>query len=69
MLKKSRFTEKTDCLYPVAGAIGYVGVGGLPLAGMSEAKFYTWRKRYGGLSRLELKHLRKLDEENLQLKS
>jgi putative transposase len=37
-------------------------------AGISEATFYTWRKRYGGLMPSEVKRLRQLEEENAKLK-
>jgi len=36
--------------------------------GISDAIFYTWRKKYGGISPSELKHIRQLEEENLRLK-
>jgi putative transposase len=37
-------------------------------AGISEATFYTWRKRYAGLMPSEVKRLRQLEEENAKLK-
>ncbi len=36
--------------------------------GISEATFYTGRKKYGGLEVPELRRLRQLEEENQQLK-
>jgi putative transposase len=36
--------------------------------GISDATFYTWRKKHGGISPSELKHMRQLEEENLRLK-
>ena len=36
--------------------------------GISDATFYAWRKKYGGISLSELKHIRQLEEENLRLK-
>ena len=36
--------------------------------GISDATFYTWRKKYGGISPYEIKHMRQLEEENLRLK-
>ena len=36
--------------------------------GISEAKFYNWKKKYGGLGVTELRRLRQLEEENRQLK-
>lgn len=37
-------------------------------ASISEATFYTWRKRYAGLMPSEMKRLRPLEEENAKLK-
>ena len=36
--------------------------------GISEATFYNWKKKYGGLGVSELKRLRQLEEENYKLK-
>jgi putative transposase len=37
--------------------------------GISEATFYTWRNKYGGLEISEMRRLRQLEEENRRLKS
>jgi len=37
-------------------------------AGISEATFYVWRKKYAGLMPSEMKRLRQLEEENGRLK-
>ena len=37
-------------------------------AGISDATFYNWRKRYAGLMPSEVKRLRQLEEENARLK-
>lgn len=37
-------------------------------AGISEATFYNWRKKYGGLMPSEMKRLKQLDEENQRLR-
>ena len=37
-------------------------------AGISEATFYNWRKKYAGLMPSEMKRLRQLEEENGRLK-
>lgn len=37
-------------------------------AGISEATFYNWRKRYAGLMPSEVKRLRQLEDENNRLK-
>ena len=37
-------------------------------AGIAEATFYNWRKKYGGLMPSEMKRLKQLEEENGKLK-
>jgi putative transposase len=37
-------------------------------AGISEATYYNWRKKYGGLMPSEMKWLKQLEEENERLK-
>jgi len=47
---------------------------GVPIAelcrkhGMSDASFYTWRRKYSGLDISEAKRLKQLEEENRKLK-
>jgi putative transposase len=36
--------------------------------GISEATFYNWKKKYGGLGVSELRRLKQLEEENQRLK-
>ena len=36
--------------------------------GVSQASFYNWRSRYGGMDASELKRLKSLEEENRKLK-
>ena len=36
--------------------------------GISEATYYNWKKKYGGLGVPELRRLKQLEEENQQLK-
>jgi putative transposase len=36
--------------------------------GISEATFYNWKKKYGGLGVNELRQLKQLQEENARLK-
>lgn len=36
--------------------------------GISEATFYNWKKKYGGLGVSELRELKQLKEENARLK-
>ena len=37
-------------------------------AGISQATYFNWKKRYGGLMPSEMKRLRELEEENSRLK-
>lgn len=67
-MKKSRFTEEqivfvlrqTELETSVPEVCRRLGISG--------ATFYTWCKKYGGISPQELKLMRQLDEENLRLK-
>ena len=36
--------------------------------GMSEATFYAWRKRFGGLQTRDVQRLKELEKENARLK-
>ena len=36
--------------------------------GISDATFYNWKSKYGGMSASELKRLREIEEENAKLK-
>lgn len=38
-------------------------------AGISDATFYNWRKKYAGLMPSEMKRLKQLEEENSKLKN
>ena len=67
-MKRSRYTEEQ--------IIGIVKEqeAGVPVAelcrkhGMSDATFYNWKSKYGGLEVSEAKRLRSLEAENAKLK-
>jgi putative transposase len=40
----------------------------VPQAGISDATFYKWRSKYGGLEVSDARKLKALEEENRQLK-
>jgi len=67
-MKKSRFSEEQ-----IIGILKEQQAG-LPVAeicrrhGISDATFYTWRSRYGGMEVSEARRLKALDEENRKLK-
>ena len=67
-MKKSRYTEEQIAFALKQAELGTPVPEVCRKLGISDATFYTWRKRFGGLSPSELKHLRQLEEENTRLK-
>ena len=68
-MKKSKFTE-SQIVFALQQAESGVTVAEVcRKLGISEATFYSWKKKYGGLNPVELRRLRQLEEENAQLKS
>lgn len=67
-MKKSRFTEEQIVFTLRRTELGTSVPEVCRKLGISDATFYTWRKKYGGISPSELKHIRQLEEENLRLK-
>jgi|SRR5215216_1720783 len=67
-MKKSKFTE-SQIVFALQQAESGVTVAEVcRKLGISEATFYSWKKKYGGLGPVELRRLRQLEEENVQLK-
>lgn len=66
--EKITIHRRADCLCSQAGRAGTSVPDVCRKLGISDATFYTWRKKYGGISPSELKHMRQLEEENLRLK-
>ena len=67
-MKRKRFTEEQ-----VIAALKEAE-GGLPTTevcrkyGISDATFYNWRRKYGGMEVSEARRLRQLEDENRRLK-
>jgi putative transposase len=67
-MKRSKFTE-AQIAFILRQADEGTAIGEVcRKAGISEATFYNWRKKYAGLMRSEMKRLRLLEEENGKLK-
>jgi len=67
-MKKRRFSEEQILGYLKAAEAGTPIPELCRKHGFSDASFYTWRKKYGGLSINEAKRLRELEAENGKLK-
>ena len=67
-MKKSRFSEQQIAFVLRQAEEGTPIAEVCRKAGISEASFYSWRKKYGGLMPSEMKRLRQLEEENQRLK-
>ena len=67
-MKKSRFSEQQIAFVLRQAEEGTAVAEVCRKAGISEASFYNWRKKYGGLMPSEMKRLKQLDEENHRLK-
>ncbi|ADC60435.1 transposase IS3/IS911 family protein [Klebsiella variicola At-22] len=67
-MKKSRFTEE-QFVFSLKQAEPGTSVSEVcRKLGISDATFYTWRKKYGGVSPSELKQMWQLEKENLRFK-
>ena len=67
-MKKSKFTEAQIVFAIKQSETGITVTEVCRKMGVSEATFYNWKKKYGGLGVTELRKLRQLEEENSQLK-
>jgi transposase-like protein len=67
-MKKTKFTEEQIAFALRQSETG-IRIGEIcRKMGISEATFYNWKKKYGGLGVTELRRLRQLEEENRKLK-
>ena len=68
-MKKKRFTEAQIVKILKAAEVGDVPVNKLcRIHGITEASFYRWRRKYGGMDVSDTKRLRELVRENARLK-
>ena len=68
VVKKSRFTEEQIAFALKQAELGTKVDEICRKIGISDATFYKWRQKYGGLGPSELRRLRQLEEENAKLK-
>lgn len=67
-MKKSKFTEEQIAFALKQAESGTTVEEICRKMGISQATFYAWRKKLGGLSVAELRRLRQLEEGNRKLK-
>ena len=67
-MKKSKFTE-AQIVFALKQSESEISVQEIcRKMGISEATFYNWKKKFGGLGVTELRRLRQLEDENAKLK-
>ncbi len=67
-MKRSRFSEEQIIGILKEHQAGMTAGDLCRKHGISDATFYTWRKKYGGMEVSEAKRLKALEEENARLK-
>jgi putative transposase len=67
-MKKSKFTEEQIAFVLKQGESGVSVDEICRKTGISDATYYQWRKKFGGLGVSELRRLRQLEDENKKLK-
>lgn len=67
-MKKSKFTEAQITFALRQSETGTRVEEICRQLGVSQATFFNWKKKYGGMGIAELRKLRQLEEENAQLK-
>jgi len=67
-MKKTKFTDEQIAFALKQAETGTKVAEVCRKMGISEATFYNWKKKYGGLGVSELRRLKQLEEENRQLK-
>ena len=67
-MKRSRFSDQQIAFILRQAEEGTTVEEVCRKAGISEATYYVWRKKFGGLMPSEMKRLKQLEEENSKLK-
>ena len=67
-MKASKFTESQIAFVLKQGEEGTPVADVCRKAGMSQATYFNWKKKFGGLLPSEVKRLRQLEDENGRLK-
>ncbi|BEC39453.1 transposase (plasmid) [Escherichia coli] len=66
-MKKTRYTEEQIAFALKQAETGTRGEELCRKMGISEATFYNWKKKFGGMGVIELRRLRQLEDENQRL--
>jgi len=67
-MRKSKFTEEQIAFALRQAELGTAVEEVCRKMGVSQATYFRWKQRYGGLGPSELRKLRQLEEENQKLK-
>ena len=67
-MRKSKFSESTIVTLLKAGDAGRKVADICQEHGVSNATFYQWRSKYGGMEASDIKRLKELQEEDEKLK-
>ena len=67
-MKKSNYTEEQIAFALKQSELGTPVDEVCRKMGISDATFYNWRKKFGGLGPAEVRRLKQLEEENAKLK-
>ena len=67
-MKKARYTEEQIAFALKQAELGTSVEEVCRKMGISDATFYNWRKKFGGLGPSEVRRLKQLEEENAKLK-
>jgi len=67
-MKKPRFSEQQIAVALRQAEQGTAATEVCRKLGVSEATFYTWKKRYASMGVAELRRVRQLEDENRRLK-